>query len=59
MYILTKNSEAVSSCSLVPRLSLLRAIIPRMTFDPAEKSGVKGHTWNYCAEEGEPGDEAK
>ena len=20
--------------------------------------GVKGHTWNYCAEEGEPGDEA-
>ena len=21
--------------------------------------GVKGHTWNYCAEEGEPGDEAK
>ena len=21
-------------------------------------SGVKGHTWNYCAEEGEPGDEA-
>ena len=19
---------------------------------------VKGHTWNYCAEEGEPGDEA-
>ena len=24
--------------SLVPRLSLLRAIIPRITFDPAEKS---------------------
>ena len=20
--------------------------------------GVKGHTWNYCVEEGEPGDEA-
>ena len=35
----------VQSCSLVPRLLLLQAIIPHMTFDPpGRKAEVKGHT---------------
>ena len=42
--------------SLVPRLSLLRAIIPRMTFDPAKV--IRGIIARR-SEEGEPGDEAR
>ena len=41
--LVSSSFTAVPRRTHVPKLSLLRAIIPRMTFDPAEKSG--GRAW--------------
>ena len=62
----TASSSVTSQCqTMSTRSSSVKRCLPNASssVDHVPKSlslcGVKGHTWNYCAEEGEPGDEAR